>query len=320
MGESPSFLDGAPRLRERPVRELSRALERLGGVVSPVDEGPLDLPLRAGGTVLHGGSANLAADRSSQFASALLLMGSRLPGGLELRLDPPAVSLPYVDLTVEVLKAFGVQVVREAPLRWRVAEGSHRGCHYRVEGDHSSASYLLAAPAIVGGRTLVRGLRPGSAQPDSRLSEILMDCGCQVNSGEDWIEVRGDGRIMSLDLELGEAPDLVPTVAVLALFADGPSVLRGIAHLRHKESDRLGLLARNLRALGRPARAFEDRLEIGPRAGELRGAAILTASDHRIAMAFAIAGLRIPGIELDDADCVGKSNPEFWSQFRAFYG
>jgi 3-phosphoshikimate 1-carboxyvinyltransferase len=316
LGRRPSRLDGAARLRQRPIQELVRALESLGAAVRPVGAGD-GLPLEAGGRRPGGGRVRVAASRSSQFASALLLVGPCLEGGVEVVLEGRPVSQPYLRLTVDVLTAFGATVrpLRDTP-GWRVEAGGLRATGYRVEGDHSSASYPLAAAAIVGGRVRVHGIDPDSAQSDARLTPFLETLGCAVRRGPDWIEVHGSRSIPAFDVDLSDAPDLAPTVAVIGLFADGASVLRGIAHLRIKESDRLELLARNLTALGRPARAVEDRLEIGS-AGDPAGGAIQTGSDHRMAMAFAVAGLRIPGVTLDDADCVAKSNPGFWRQFAS---
>ena len=262
----------------------------------------------------------LACGRSSQFASALMLIAPRLAGGLEIEIAPPAVSLPYLDLTAAVLRDFGGKVERRAELRWRVAAGGLVGREYRIEGDHSSAGYALAAAAVLGGRVRVDNLRPGSTQPDARLGSILRDLGCRVESGSDWVEACGSGRIRGLDVDLGDAPDLAPTLAILALFAEGPSVLRGLAHLRHKESDRLGLLARNLTRLGRDARIDGDRLLVGQAPPRLTGARIATDSDHRLAMAFAVAGLRVAGIEIEQPECVAKSNPAFWEQFERLEG
>jgi 3-phosphoshikimate 1-carboxyvinyltransferase len=314
LGATPSVLDGAPRLRERPMRELAVALQTLGGSVELAADRP-GLPLRAGGIEARGGAVRVRAARSSQFASALLLIAPRLPEGVELTLEPPAVSLPYVDVTARVLSEFGVQVEHEAPLSWRVGPQDYAGREYTVEGDHSSASYFLAAAALLGGRVRMLGLRPQSAQADARFCGILQDMGCGVDSGEDWIEVQGHGEVTPFDLDMGEAPDLVPTMAVLALFASGPCVMRGVAHLRHKESDRLEVLAENLRRLGRDAIAEEDRLVVGPAPARLHGTTVVTASDHRMAMAFAVAGLRLKGVSVDDAGCVAKSNPDFWQQF-----
>jgi 3-phosphoshikimate 1-carboxyvinyltransferase len=312
LGETPSRLDGSPRLRQRPVEELAGALSSLGARIS-LTAGSGGLPLEAGGGPVRGGRVVVPAGRSSQFASAMLLIGSSLPGGLEIELTPPAVSLPYIDLTVRVLEEFGVRVERPDELRWRVPEHGYPGRDYRVEGDHSSASYFLAAAAVLGGRVRAEGLDPDSAQADARLQRILPDLGCEVRSGPGWVEVEGTGTIRPFDLDMSDAPDLVPTLAVLALFADGPSAMRGIGHLRIKESDRLETLAGNLRRLGRDASTTEDALLVGAYTSRKpEETTIETASDHRMAMAFAIAGLRLPGVTIDDAGCVAKSNPGFW--------
>lgn len=310
LGRARSELDGGERLRQRPVAELVVALTALGGQVVGSS-----LPLLAGGGV-RGGTVRLSGARSSQFASALLLVGARLPEGIDLTLEPPVVSLPYVLLTVQVLEAFGVTIDRRAPLRWSIAPQDYAAREYVVEGDHSSASYLLAAAAIVGGRVRVEGLNPASAQSDAVLPSILAGLGCRVDQGADWIEVHGTGELPPFELDLADCPDLAPTLAVVGLFANGPVVLRRLAHLRIKESDRLESLAVNLRALGRPARVVDDRLEIGAPQGSLKPATIATAADHRMAMAFAVAGLRLQGIVLDDRECVAKSYPGFWHELR----
>lgn len=315
LGSAPSVLDGVGRLRRRPIEELARVLRDLGGTVTLSPEG--GLPASAGGSPLSGGTVSMPSGRSSQFASALLLIAAHLPRGLDLSLEPPVVSLPYVEVTAEVLARFGVAVERLGPLRWRVAPGGFPGGEYRVEGDHSSASYFLAAAAVLGGRVRVVGLDPNSSQADACLGSILQRLGCRVERGADWIEIHGRGKVADFDLDMGHAPDLVPTLAALALFATGACAIRGVPHLRHKESDRLEVLAHNLQLLGRDARAVDDGLIIAPASGRLHGAVISTASDHRMAMAFAIAGLRIGDVSIDDPDCVAKSNPGFWTQLRA---
>lgn len=316
MGERASTLDGTPRLRERPLGELVVALRELGAVADVRGVGG-QLPLVAGGRLPRGGTVTLRAERSSQFASALLLIAPRLALGLDLHLLPPAVSLPYVDMTIATLREFGVDVARPGEWQFRVRPTEFAGRRLRVGGDHSAASYFLAAAAVATGRVRVEGLDPASAQPDARFAALLERAGCTVLRGDHWVEVRADRRPRALDVDLGDCPDLVPTVAVLMMFAEGPSCLRGVAHLRHKESDRLSVLEHNLRTFGCPARARRDRLEIHPSGAELHGGVVRTASDHRIAMAFAVAALRVPGVEFDDADCVTKSNPDFWSAWSA---
>jgi 3-phosphoshikimate 1-carboxyvinyltransferase len=317
LGRAASTLDGSRRLRERPIHELVQALDRLGAAVQ--DTGGA-LPVRTGGRTPRGGTVRVQADRSSQFASALLLIAPRLEHGLALTLEPPVVSLPYVELTIAVMRDFGVSVERPTPLDFVVRPGRYLARSYAVEGDHSSASYFLAAAAIVGGRVRVEGLVPASRQSDARLGAVLRAAGCEVSVGTDWVQSRGTGTLAAFDLDLGEAPDLAPTLAVLAMFADGRSRLRNIAHLRDKESDRLETIAANVRRLGCRAQVAGDALEIdGQRAG-LHGALVETAADHRMAMAFAIAGLAIEGVAIDEPACVSKSNPQFWRQLDTLGG
>jgi len=314
LGRTASTLDGSARLRERPIHDLVQALRSLGASVEDERGG---LPVRVGGVSPRGGAVRVRADRSSQFASALLLVGPLLPDGLRLALDPPAVSLPYVELTVEVMGAFGVAVERRAELEFGIDPSPYRAREYRVEGDHSSASYFLAAAAIVGGRVRIRGLALDSRQPDSRLGSLLAEAGCEVTSGADWVEVRGGAELRPFDLDMGAAPDLVPTVAVLAMFARGSSRLRNIAHLRDKESDRLAMIAGNLSRLGCEASVIDTGLEIHGAPDRLHGATVVTASDHRMAMAFGVAGLAVDGVLIDDPVCVSKSNPAFWDQLES---
>ncbi len=315
LGRSPSRLDGSERLRQRPLSELARALVSLGAAVSLPSQAGLGLPATAGGTLPVGGTVRLAGGTSSQFASALLLVGPRLARGLELVLEPPLVSLPYVELTVQVLEAFGARVERGERGTWRVGPGAPRPTRFRVEGDHSTASYFLAAAAVVGGRVRVTGLHPSSAQPDARLGAVLERAGCRVRYGTNWVEVQAGSVLRPLDEDLTDAPDLAPTLAVIGLFAEGTTELRGLGHLRHKESDRLVTIAGNLRRFGCRVDVTDDRLRCTPPPrSKLQGGTVDTASDHRIAMAFAVGGLAIDGVAVDDADCVAKSNPRFWEQ------
>ncbi|HXV75618.1 MAG TPA: 3-phosphoshikimate 1-carboxyvinyltransferase, partial [Candidatus Polarisedimenticolaceae bacterium] len=312
LGARSSRLDGDARLRERPLGELAEALREIGARCETADGGRL--PARAGGSTVRGGAVRVAGRRSSQFASALLLIGSTLADGLRLAIEPPVVSSPYLRMTIDTLVSFGGRVDRSGDRSFRVVPGPLGGREVRIEGDHSSASYFLAAAAVVGGRVRVCGLTPASHQPDAALGGMLAAAGCLVRRGADWIEVEHHGPLRPLDLDMADSPDLVPTVAVAASFAGGTSVLRNIAHLRHKESDRLTTIATNLARLGCPAEIGDDSLTIASRGRPTRGALIETASDHRIAMAFALAGLAVEGVAVDDARCVAKSNPRFWQQ------
>jgi 3-phosphoshikimate 1-carboxyvinyltransferase len=319
LGERPSVLDGHPRLRERPMGGLYAALRILGARVRPPGDGR-SLPCALGGAPLSGGTVTVPGDRSSQFVSALLLIGARVAGGVTVEVPTGLVSAPYVAVTTDVLAAFGVPVDRSGAT-FRVGARAYPGREYAVEGDHSSASCLFAAALVAGGRLRVRGLRPDSAQPDARMIRLLQRLGADVVVDGDAVAVRAGGAVPAFEEDLGEAPDLTPAVAVLALVAAGPCRLTGIAHLQFKESDRLAVLAENLTALGRPTRVEGGALHVGPpsRRGP-EGVRIRTAGDHRMAMAFAVAGLVVPGVEIDDPGCVAKSFPGFWDAFAHLEG
>jgi 3-phosphoshikimate 1-carboxyvinyltransferase len=312
LGDCPSRLDGEPRLRERPMDELVEALVSLGAVIERLGAG--SFPLRAGGAAVVGGCVTISGARSSQFASALLLAAPAFARGLTLAIAPPRVSFGYVRLTVGVLEAFGAVIEPAEEGAFHVPAQRLRPADFSVEGDHSSASYALAAAAVRGGRVAVRGLDGGSTQPDARFLGDLASLGCRVETDAHTVRVEGSGRIPPFVWDLSDAPDLAPTAAVLALFADGPCVLTGLAHLAHKESDRTIVLRDNLEKLGAVATAAPGRLSITPPGKSMRhGAPVTVAGDHRMAMAFAVAGLAIPGIVIDDPGTVAKSYPEFWS-------
>jgi 3-phosphoshikimate 1-carboxyvinyltransferase len=203
-------------------------------------------------------------------------------------------------------------------VRSRVPSAILRGRALAIVPDASAAAFPLAAAAITGGDVALLGLGRGSLQGDIRFAELLAEMGCAVEGGEERIRVRG-GPLRAIDVDLAETPDLVPPLAAVAAFAEGRSTLRGIAHLRHKESDRLAVLAAGLTALGFPARAGADSLEIdGGAAG--RGAVVDPAGDHRMAMAFAVIGTRLPGVRIRDPGCVAKSDPEFFGRLEGLLG
>lgn len=315
LGETASLLDGAARLRERPLRPLLEALASLGASVE-ADPRTGGLPLRAGGRRVGGGAVRVPGSPSSQFASALLLVGARLRGGLEVEVEPPRVSLPYLKMTLRTLRAFGVSAFEVREGTWRVPETDYAGCRYLVEGDHSSASYLLAAAVATGGRVRVEGLDAASLQADAAFGPLLRAAGASVLEAPGSVTVESRGTLVAFDVDLSDSPDLAPTVAVIALFADGECRLRGLGHLRVKESDRLEAVAEGLRSLGAGATIEGETLRVVPPASP-REATLRTRSDHRLAMAFAVAGLRFPGVAVDDAACVAKSNPGFWDDFAA---
>jgi len=312
LGAKFSRIDGAARLRERPLVELTDALESLG---APVTQG--GLPLTVGGTPFSGGEVCVAGSRSSQFASALMLIGPCLESGLTIRIEPPAISLPYVEVTRAVMREFGAETSHPESLTWRIPAGRYSATAFRVEGDHSSMSCFMAAPLLTGGSIRIEQIDPASAQADACFPDILESLGARVETGKEWIEIQADGTVPEFDLSMGHAPDLVPTVAALGLFSKGRSVIRGVEHLRYKESNRIEQLAVNLRRLGRAVEIFDDGLEFGEADVFLRPAQIETAGDHRIAMAFALVALRLTGISVDHENCVAKSYPGFWNDWES---
>jgi 3-phosphoshikimate 1-carboxyvinyltransferase len=314
----PAQFMGEGRLPTRPMDELLTVLEDLGAAVTRGEAG-LQIPLAIGSgpDPARGGVVRIGSGRSSQFASALLLIGSRLEGGLDLSLTADAVSIPYVGLTAAILSGFGAGVEQAGPRRWKVQQAGYAGRIWKVEGDWSSASYLMAAAAVAGGSVRVRGLDAGSHQPDAALLPVLVRCGQSVTVDRDEVKVTGDGSPAGFEMDVSSCPDLAPTLAILGLFSRERCELRSAGILRYKESDRLELLAENLARLGRPAEVRGDSLILPECPGvRLRGGEIRTGADHRIAMAFAVAGLALPGVVIQEPQCVGKSNPGFWDQIE----
>jgi len=315
LGEGEYLLTGTERLCQRPLGELLEALRQVGvrAVSAKGDGCP---PVRVTGG-LTGGRAQLSGGTSSQYLSALLFIGPLAPAGLEIDITGELVSRPYVDLTLEVLGDFGVSYYREGYRYFQLPGGQ---CYlpqdYAIEADASSASYFWAAAALTGGRVTITNLSLESSQGDAAFPEVLGRMGCTIESTPAGLTVQG-GPLRGLEVDMATMPDLVPTLAVLAAFAQGDTVITGVAHLRHKESDRLHAVAAELARLGIEARETADGLVI--RGGDPKGAVIQTYNDHRIAMSFAVAGLKAPGVSITDPDCVAKSFPDFWEFFHRLY-
>jgi 3-phosphoshikimate 1-carboxyvinyltransferase len=313
LAEGPVTIDGTARMRERPIDDLTRALAQLGAEseILGVRGCP---PVRVAGGGLRGGHATIDASRSSQYVSAVLLAAPYAQQDVALRFaGGELVSRPYVDLTLEVMRAFGAQADWEGDDALRVRAGVHyRSRRYAVEADASSAAYPFCAAAIAGGRVRVEGLDPKTRQPDVGILDLLERMGCRTLRGTDWAEVHGPaGRLAGIDADMNALPDAVLALAVVALFAEGPTRIRNIANLRIKETDRLAALETELGKLGARARAGPDWLAIEP--APLRPAVIDTYGDHRMAMAFALAGLRQPGIAIRDPGCVSKTWPDYFA-------
>lgn len=322
-------LDGSPRMRQRPIAELAQALRELGAQVEILGEaGCPPLRVTGGADGLRGGEAQVDARRSSQFVSALLLAAPCAARGAKLRLRQGAlVSRPFVALTLQVMRAFG------ATPHWcetalRVPPTGYQGARFAVEPDAQAAVYAFAAAAISGGSATALGLPGHSLQADLGVLDALQAMGCQVRRGRRSIRLRGPDRnkgerLRGIEVNGNAWPDAVLALAVAALFAEGPTTIRGIAHLRLKESDRLAALETELRRLGADARAGADHLHIAPppereRERTLRGATLHTYDDHRMAMSLALAGLRIPGVRIRNPGCVAKTWPGFFEALESW--
>ncbi|HKA16639.1 MAG TPA: 3-phosphoshikimate 1-carboxyvinyltransferase [Myxococcota bacterium] len=313
LADGPVVIDGTARMRERPIDDLTRALAQLGGRCEILGARGCP-PVRVAGGGLPGGDATIDARRSSQYVSALLLAAPYAQRDVALRFaGGELVSRPYVDLTLDVMHAFGALADWDGGSALYVRAGAHYwGKRYAIEADASSAAYPLCAAAIAGGRVRVLGLDPRTRQPDVSILDLLERMGCRAVRGEDWAEVQGPaGRLAGIDVDMNALPDAVLALAVVALFAAGPTRIRNVANLRIKETDRLAALETELRKLGARATASADSLTIEP--GPLRPAVIDTYDDHRMAMAFALAGLRVPGVAIRDPRCVSKTWPDYFA-------
>jgi 3-phosphoshikimate 1-carboxyvinyltransferase len=315
LGHGEFRLDGVPRMRERPMGDLVAALKSLGVAVEC--EGSNECPpilVHAAG--LRGGRASIGGAVSSQFLSGLLMAAPYAERPVELDVAGALVSVPYVAMTRRVMESFGGELAAAADYsEIRVAnDRRYRGREYAIEPDASAASYFLAAAAITGGAVTIEGLSRSSLQGDVAFAECLAQMGAHVVYGDDSITVEGR-PLYGVDVDLNAISDTVPTLAVAALFATGPTRLRNVAHIRHKETDRIAAMATELRKLGAAVDEFPDGLLVQP--GPMRGAQIDTYDDHRMAMSFALAGLVVPGVVIRDPDCTAKTYPGYFADLES---
>jgi 3-phosphoshikimate 1-carboxyvinyltransferase len=319
VGRGVYRLDGSPRMRQRPAADLLLALNRLGADARS-DNASGCPPLTITASRLDGGFVDVRGDVSSQFLSGLLMALPYAIRPTSVQVEGPLVSRPYVEMTLAVMRSFGLNPSNRRDRLFNVQPGTYGGRPYAIEPDASAASYFFAAAAILGGSVTVEGL--GSATPlqgDLAFIDLLEHMGCAIDRGATATTVRGPGAggLRGVDVDMNAISDTVMTLAVVALFADGITRIRDVAHIRHKETDRIAALAAELRKLGADVTEHPDGLTIVPPPdGRLTPATIATYNDHRMAMAFAIAGLRAPGITIDDPGCVAKTYPGFWDDLQ----
>ncbi len=331
LGHGTYRLDGIARMRRRPIGELGAVLHSLGARIEyHEEEGFPPLTVHADG--LRGGHVAFDSPESSQMVSALLLAAPYASRDALIEVHGDLPSAPYVAMTCAAMQQFGVELIHETsvscvqgqPKETRVsvrmiieAPRCYRASAVVIEPDATNATYFLAAPAVAGGRVTVRGLGRKSLQGDVRFVDVLERIGCRVDRGSGELTVIGPlGRLHGIDVDLNGMPDTVPTLAVLALFADSPTTIRNVANLRIKETDRLTALGAELRKLGATVDEQHDGLMIHP-PDRIKLARIDTYDDHRMAMSFALAGLKCPGLVINDPRCCAKTFPDFFQRFEA---
>jgi 3-phosphoshikimate 1-carboxyvinyltransferase len=314
LGQGTYTLDGVPRMRERPIQDLLDALAQLG-VTAQCDLGNRCPPVTISARGLRGGKVTIRGDISSQFLSGLLMAAPYAAGPLEIALSGNLVSQPYVRMTLGVMRAFNVDVPEGDLTRFTVpAPGGYVGQTYEIEPDASAASYFWGAAAITGGEITVRGLDQHSLQGDVAFCDCLAKMGCAVTYGKGTTTVQG-GILHGIEVNMNAISDTVPTLAAVALFAEGPTTIRGVEHIRHKETDRIAAVATELRKLGATVEEYTDGLKVIP--GPFRGASIDTYDDHRMAMSFALVGLKQPGVIINDPGCTSKTYPRFFEDLES---
>jgi 3-phosphoshikimate 1-carboxyvinyltransferase len=308
-------LDGVPRMRERPIEELLDGMRQLGVDAQSAQNNECP-PVVVNATGQMGGTARIRGDRSSQFLSGLLMVGPFTANETVVEIVGSLVSEPYVAMTLRMIEQFGYRVEVGPGHRYRFPpnQGRHFCGAYAIEPDASAASYFWAAAAITGGRVMVAGLTRKSLQGDVRFVEVLEQMGCRVEASDAGIAVTG-GPLRGVDVDMNDISDTVMTLGAVACFADGPTTIRNVGHIRHKETDRIAALATELRKLGAKAEERDDGLTITP--GPLRGCAVDTYNDHRMAMSLALVGLKVPGVVIRNPGCVAKTYPGFWTDLEA---
>jgi 3-phosphoshikimate 1-carboxyvinyltransferase len=313
LGRGIYEIDGTPRMRERPMAPLFDALGALGARIECLLEAGR-LPARVHGSGrLRGGTVRLPGHLTSQVVSGLLLSGPYMQNGLRVQVEGMLVSRPYVQMTITLMAAFGVDAEEKAHNEYFVAPGQkYRGTEYAVEPDASAATYFFAVAAITGGRVRVEGLGTDSLQSDLQFVRILEQMGCTVAQTKEWTEVQGpvDGTLKGVDVDMSQLSDAAQTLAVVAPFAGSPTRITGIGFIRRKETDRVAAVVRELQRLGIHAVEEPDGYVVYP--GTPRAGDVETYDDHRMAMSFALLGLRRPGINILNPECTSKTFPDFW--------
>ena len=315
LGDGAFVVDGDEPMRtSRPISDLLEALSRLGvDARSRFDNGCLPVDVRARG--FKGGATQLDASKSSQFLTSLMLAGPHTQEGLDIEMLGE-FKTQYIDITMAVMRAFGAEVEHENYRRFRIAGGQcYQARDYAIEPDASNASYFFAAAALTGGRVRVDDITADSAQGDIRFVDVLEQMGCTVNRDDKGIEVIGPKKLKGIDVDMKAISDTSLTLAAIAPFAEGPVHIRNVEHSRWQETDRVAAMATELRRLGVEVEEHQDGISVSP--SQPQPAAVDTYEDHRVAMSFALIGLKVPGIRINNPGCVSKTFPTYFEVWQA---
>ena len=317
LGNGVYEIDGVMRMRQRPIQDLLDGLKQLGADVgSKYNNGCPPVVIRGNG--LKGGSALVKGDLSSQYFSALLMTAPYAKNDVFIEVKGELVSKRYVDMTVSLMRQFGINVENNGYKTFFVKSGQcYRALHYEVEGDASAASYFFAVAAITGGKIRVVGIGSDSLQGDIHFVDVLKSMGCKVRMDSNWIEVQGN-TLHGVDVDMGDMPDVVQTLAAVAIFAHGKTRVRNVKNMRIKETDRIAAVVNELRRMGISAVEYEDGFEIEP--STPRPSEIETYDDHRMAMSFALIGLCANGIVIKNPECVSKTFPDYFQRLETLRG
>jgi 3-phosphoshikimate 1-carboxyvinyltransferase len=311
LGKGEYVLTGAPRMLERPIGDLVAALRTLGVKVECFERDNYP-PVSIKAEGIRGGCVKIKGNISSQYLSSLLLAAPYAQNDVAIEVMGELVSKPYIDVTLDVMKSFGVDIENDDYCKFKVScRNKYRSRRFIVDGDVSAASYFWGAAAITGGTAVTNNIHPFTTrQGDIKLLEIMERMGCRIIRKDNSVTVKG-GALRGIDVDMAALPDMVPTLAAVALFADGQTTIRNVAHLRYKESDRIGDTVTEWRKLGGQIKETDDGLIIQG-GHELQGAEVDPHNDHRLAMSIAMAGLKVPGVKIRNENCVDKSFPTFW--------
>ena len=309
LGVGRIVLDGSIRMRERPIADLLASLSSLGAsVTSEFHNGCPPVEIQASG--LPGGLASMPGHRSSQYASSILLSAPYAASPITLFIEGKLTSQPYLDLTTDVMAAFGVQVTNDHYQAFHLAPGTYQGRQYAIEPDASAASYPLAAAAVTSGTVTVRGLSLQSRQGDIEFARILRKMGCEVTDAPDGLALTGAANLRGIAVDMNACSDVALTLAAIAPFCSNPTDIRNVGHMRLQETDRIHAMAAELARAGVQVHERKDGLTIYP--SQPRATAFNTYDDHRIAMSLSILALRVPGCSILNPSCVNKTYPGFF--------